>query len=73
MNKKAKQIYAAEALLLLPYVALTKQPVTLKGLIPFKIHGKIDQFNVGQFVLQTFFKPFHKTKKNCCLTLLSPL
>ncbi len=63
MNKNAKSIYAAEALVLLPYVALTKQPVAIKGLIPMETHGKIDPFNVAQFALQTFFKPFRKTKK----------
>ena len=63
MNKKAKRIYAAEALVLLPYVALTKQPVAIKGLIPMETHGKIDPFNVAQFALQTFFKPFRKSKK----------
>ena len=63
MNKAAKRVYAAEALSLLPYVALTKQPLSANGLIPFETHGKIDPFNVGQFALQTFFKPFRKTKK----------
>lgn len=63
LDKNAKRIYAAEALILLPYVALTKQPVAIKGLIPFNTHGKIDPFNIGQFALQTFFKPFHRTKK----------
>ena len=77
LNKKAKMIYAAEACLLLPYIALTKQPVALKGLIPFKTHGRIDPFNVGQFALQSFFKPFHKTKKelifNIAFTALAGL
>ncbi|MEO3407546.1 hypothetical protein AAFN85_26750 [Mucilaginibacter sp. CAU 1740] len=63
INKKAKMIYASEALILLPYVALTKQPVAIKRLIPIETHGKIDPFNVAQFALQTFLKPFHKTKK----------
>lgn len=63
LNKKAKMIYAGEALILLPYVALTKQPVAIKGIIPMETHGRIDPYNVGQFALQTFFKPFHKTKK----------
>ncbi|MXV16716.1 hypothetical protein [Hufsiella ginkgonis] len=62
MNKNARKIYAAEALLLLPYVAFTRQPAAVKGLIPFKTHGKIDPFNIAQFALQTFFKPFRKTK-----------
>lgn len=63
MNKKARLIYAGEALILLPYIALTKQPVAVKGLIPMETHGKIDPFNVVQFALQSFLKPFHKTKK----------
>jgi hypothetical protein len=63
MNKKARLIYAVEALVLLPYVALTKQPISIKGVIPFQIHGKIDLFNVGQFAVQSFFTPFKKTKK----------
>jgi hypothetical protein len=63
MNKKAKLIYATEALALLPYVALTKQPLAIKGVIPFRTHGKIDAFNVAQFALLSFVKPFRKTKK----------
>lgn len=63
MNKKARGIYAAEALILLPYIALTKQPVAIKGLIPLKTHKKIDPFNVAQFALQTFFRPFRASKK----------
>ena len=63
LNKTAKKIYAAEALVLLPYIALTKQPIAVKGLIPFKTHGRIDPFNIAQFALQTFFRPFHNTGK----------
>jgi len=63
MNNKAKKIYATEALILLPYIAITKQPLALKGIIPFKTHGRIDPFNIGQFALQTFLKPFRKTNK----------
>lgn len=70
LNKTAKKIYVAEALILLPYVALTKQPVAVKGLIPFKTHGKIDPFNIAQFALQSFFKPFRKTKKELIFNLL---
>ncbi|MXV53177.1 hypothetical protein GS399_19600 [Pedobacter sp. HMF7647] len=63
MNKKAKTIYAIEAAILLPYVALTRQPAAIKGLIPFRTHGKIDPFNVAQFALQTSLKPFRKNRK----------
>lgn len=70
MNKAAKRIYAAEALFLLPYVALTKQPVTVKGIIPFKTHGKIDPFNVAQFALQSFLKPFRKSRKELAFNLV---
>jgi hypothetical protein len=62
-NKKAKIIYAAEALTLLAYVALTEQPAAVKPLIPFTTHGKIDPFNVGQFALQSLLPAFRKDKK----------
>ena len=62
-NKKVKTIYAAEALALLVYVALSDHPAAVKPVIPFTMHGKIDPFNVGQFALQTFSKPFRKDKK----------
>lgn len=62
-NKQVKKIYTAEAIVLLVYIALTDQPAALKPVIPFPVHGKIDPFNIGQFALQTFFKPFRKDKK----------
>ncbi len=62
-NRKVRKLYTAEALLLLVYVALTDQPVALKPLIPFPVHGKIDPFNVSQFALQSFIKAFRKDKK----------
>lgn len=77
MNKTAKRVYTAEALILLPYIALTKQPVAVKGVIPFKIHGKIDPFNVAQFAIQSFFLPFRAGKKelvfNVAFTALAGL
>lgn len=60
MNKRAKLIYAAEAAVLLPYIALTKQPAAIKGLIPFKTHMKIDPINITQFALQSFLPAFRK-------------
>lgn len=60
MNKSARIIYATEAAILLPYVALTRQPAAVKGLIPFKTHGRIDPFNIAQFALQSLMKPFRK-------------
>jgi|GEM_PF-623221 len=62
MNKDARLIYAAEAAVLLPYVALTKQPLAVKGLIPFETHGKIDRFNIAQFAAQTLLPPFRKQR-----------
>ncbi|MGI4805576.1 MAG: hypothetical protein ACRYFL_12450 [Janthinobacterium lividum] len=62
-DKKVKAIYAAEALALLGYVALTDSPVALKPLIPFPVHGKIDPLNIAQFALQSFLRPFRKDKK----------
>ncbi len=62
-TSQVKKIYMAEGLALLVYVALTDQPAAIKPLIPFPVHGKIDPFNIGQFALQTFLKPFQKDKK----------
>ncbi|GAB3927258.1 hypothetical protein [Mucilaginibacter myungsuensis] len=63
MNKQAKVIYAIEAAILLPYVALTKQPVAVKGLIPLKVHQKIDPFNIAQFAAQSLLPAFRKNRK----------
>jgi hypothetical protein len=63
LKKTAKKIYAAEAMVLLPYIILSRQPVAVKGLIPFKTHDKIGPFNIGQFAIQSFFRPFIRTKK----------
>lgn len=77
MDKKAKRIYTAEALVLLPYVAVTKQTATGKGLIPFQTHGKIDYFNIAQFALQSFLPPIRTSKKtlafNISFTVLAGL
>ena len=62
-SESVKKIYTAEALALLVYVALTDQPVAVKPLIPFPVHGKIDPFNIGQFALQTFLKPFRDDRR----------
>lgn len=63
MNEKVKKIYNAEALVLLPYIALTRQPLAIKGIIPFKTHRKIDPFNIAQFALQSLLPAFRKSKK----------
>lgn len=63
LDKTVKKIYVAEALGLLAYVGMTEQPAAIKPLIPFKIHGKIDPFNVLQFAAQTLTKPFRRDKK----------
>jgi hypothetical protein len=60
MNKQARLIYAAEAAVLLPYIALTRQPLAIKGLIPMKTHGRIDPFNVAQFAAQGLLPAFRK-------------
>jgi hypothetical protein len=52
-DKKIKTLYAAEALTLLGYVALSDHPAAVKPVIPFTMHGKIDPFNIAQFALQS--------------------
>jgi len=69
MNKTAKIVYAAEAAALLPYVALTKHPVAIKGLIPFKTHGKIDPFNVAQFAVQSLLPAYRRHKKELAFNI----
>ncbi len=69
MNKTAKLVYAAEAAVLLPYIALTKHPVAIKGLIPFKMHKKIDPFNVAQFAAQSMLPAFRKNKKELAFNI----
>lgn len=59
-SKKVKRLYAAEAAALLVYVALTDHPTAVKSLIPFRIHGKIDPFNVANFALHSLLKPFRQ-------------
>lgn len=61
--KRVKNIYTAEALVLLGYIAFTDHPAAVKPLIPFPVHGKIDPFNVVQFASQTFWKSFRKSRK----------
>jgi hypothetical protein len=61
-NRKVKEIYAGEAIALLAYVALTDSPVSVKPLIPFPLHGKIDSLNMGLFALHGLLKPFKKDK-----------
>lgn len=69
LNKKAVKIYVAEALILLPYIALTKTPVALKPMIPLRIHKKIDAVNIAQFALQTIFNPIRRDRKALLLNL----
>ena len=61
-SKKVKRIYTTEGLLLFGYIACTEHPTAVVPLIPFKIHGKIDPFNVAQFAAQTLSRPFQKDK-----------
>ncbi|GAA4327346.1 hypothetical protein GCM10023149_30700 [Mucilaginibacter gynuensis] len=63
-HKKARRLYIAEAAVLLPYVALTKQPLSLKGIIPMETHGRIDPFNIAQFALQTFYKRVRRNRSS---------
>ena len=62
-DKKVKTLYTAEALFLFVYVALSDHPAAVKPIIPFTTHGKIDPFNIAQFALQSFWKPFRRDKK----------
>lgn len=76
-SRPVKTIYTVEGLTLLPYIALTDQPVALKPLIPFPVHGKIDPYNIAQFALQTALPAFRRDKPallfNLCFTAAAGL
>jgi hypothetical protein len=76
-SRSVKQIYTTEALVLFTYIALTDQPVAIKPLIPFPVHGKIDPYNIGQFALQTALPAFRRDKPalffNLCFTAAAGL
>jgi hypothetical protein len=69
MKRKTKLTYVAEVAILLLYIALTKQPALVKGLIPFKTHGKIDPFNVAQFAAQSLLPVFRNKRKELLFNL----
>ncbi|WP_129715263.1 hypothetical protein [Pedobacter sp. SYP-B3415] len=77
MNKIVRKIYAAEAAVLLPYVALTSQPAAVKSIIPFRVHGRVDRFNLAHFAIQNLFPPFRRHRKellfNTAVTLAAGL
>lgn len=69
LPKEVRRLYAAEALVLTGYVAVTAHPAALKPLIPIRTHGKIDPFNVAAFALQTFATAFRRNKKAAAFNL----
>lgn len=69
MSNKVRCIYAMEALILLPYIAVTRKPGQAEGLLPFKVHQKVDPVNVAAFALQTLAKPFRKQRKASAFNL----
>lgn len=60
-NKKVKNIYKAEALTLLLYVALSDHPAAVKPIISFRTHGKIDPLMCRVLHYKPFIKPSEKT------------
>lgn len=77
LKKTNRIMFAAEAAVLLPYIALTRNPLAIKGIIPFKTHGKIDCVNVAQFAAQSLLPTVKKDKKalafNIAFTALAGL
>lgn len=70
LNGKARLIYGTEAAILLPYIALTRQPLSIKGIIPFRTHGKIDPLNIAQFALQSFAGPIRRHRKSLLFNIV---
>ena len=75
LSKAVKQLYTAQALTLLGYVAISEHPLAVKPMIPFRVHGMIDPFNVATFALQSLLSRFREDNKalafNVLFTLLS--
>ena len=70
LNKRARCIYAIEAIGLLTYVAITKTPLAVKPMIPFRTHGRIDPLNVAVFALQTIGAPFRKKRTTLLFNII---
>jgi hypothetical protein len=59
-DKETRRIYKLIAMEVFLYGALSKQPLALKGLIPFRIHKKIDLANLTGLSLLGAFKGIRK-------------
>lgn len=62
-NKKAKKLYALLGTNLFLYNAITDHPVSVKRLISYDTHHKIDPINVAGLALPTLYKGIRKDKK----------
>ena len=62
-NKKAKSLYTGFGTGLLAYNALTDHPVSLKRVITYDGHYKLDCVNVATIALATGYKAVRKERK----------
>lgn len=63
LSKKAKKLYAVNAVNTLLYSALTDYPAGLKRIIPYSLHRTKDIENVTALTLATLYKPLRKNKR----------
>ena len=63
LNKKAKFLYAIDALNILSYSVSTNYALGINKSIPFKVHKQLDVANTEALLLATLYKPIRKEKK----------
>ncbi len=69
LNKKAKFLYAIDALNVLSYSTSTNYALGVRKYIPFKVHKHLDIDNTKALLLATLYKPIRKEKKTLCFHL----
>ena len=63
LSKKARSIYAADALTILSYSAFTKYPPSVKPVIPLPLHKKLDYASLALIGLEAGSKEIRKDKR----------
>ena len=63
LSKRAKKLYAANAVNTLVYSAFTDYPLALKRIIPLNLHRTLDKKNVSALALATLYPLLGKNKR----------
>lgn len=63
LNKKLKWLYAADAVNTALYSILTNYPLSIKHIIHYRTHRKLDIENIVALALATLYKPVRKSRR----------